>query len=190
MTTDQVSKLLSTVPASSDSLRVRRMLETLSAHALVLISELCESHSPRASSFFALMMVGESEKASPNGTEELLIFAAEVAPVAAHFDYWNKTAMDRWLYLSTRLDHQRGVPRVDHSDYVEYHRGLTLMMFVDKSSVNAQVDPAHLVWLGKNWDSIETYVPTFVERSSVERDLVESVIRDANGIPTLSIGIL
>lgn len=180
------------VVSADDRRHVRNMLGSLSLATLNRISMLRSGGSDEAWDFIARMvLIAHKGEGVSKGTDvdKFLSFAAEIAPIAIHFNSMSAYSVDRWLYMSTVIAKQKG-NQVAKDDLVAFHRGLVLMLFIDQQSVNGRPDASHLVWLGENWTALEPFIPLLIERSSVERSFVESLIDGANGLPTLSKGIL
>jgi hypothetical protein len=180
------------VVSADDRDHVLGMLGSLSLATLNRISMLRSGGSDAAWDFMARMVVtahkGEGVSKATD-VDKFLSFAAEIAPITIHFNSMSVYSVDRWLYMSTVIAKQKG-NWVATDDLVAFHRGLVLMLFVDQQSVNGRPDAAHLVWLGRNWPVLESFIPLLIERSSVERSFVESLIDGTNGLPTMSKGIL
>lgn len=173
---------------------VRHMLESLPALTIERIATFSSGFSVDSYEFLARMMIathrGEGISKVTNASN-VLVFAAGIAPIATRFsaNSMSPFSVDRWLYMSTVIAKLRG-NAVSPDDLRAFHRGLALTLFVDQPSVNGHPEAAHLVWLGDNWSKLEPFVPLLIERSSVERSFVASLIDGSNGLPTLSKGIL
>lgn len=184
-------KLINAASAQSDEDRaaIRLMLELLPVTDLDKLAERCSNHSDEAWHFVARMAICAHKREGLTVATDFLIFAAEIAPVAINFEEMSAYSVDRWLYMSTVISKQRG-NAVSPDDLFSYHLGLALTLFVDKLSVSGHPEASSMVWLGANWNALEPFVPLLVERSSVERSFVESLIDGTNGPSTLSKGIL
>jgi hypothetical protein len=182
----------SSLVLTDDREHVRRLLGSIRLSELARIVECCSGNSSAADDFLARMAVAAYKNegiSKATGVSDFLLFAAEIAPIAVHFGPMSPFSVDRWLYMSTVITKQRG-NAVAPNDLVSYHRGLALTLFVDQQSVNGRPESDELVWLGSQWNALESYVPLLIERSSVERSFVESLVDGTNGLPTMSKGIL
>lgn len=180
------------VQSDEDRAAIRLMLELLPLTDLEKLAERCSGHSDESWCFVARMAICAHKREGltvATDSTDFLIFAAEIAPVAINFEEMSAYSVDRWLYMSTVISKQRG-NAVSPDDLFSYHLGLALTLFVDKLSVSGHPEASNMVWLGANWNALEPFVPVLVERSSVERSFVESLIDGTNGLLTMSKGIL